>query len=81
MRIKESHDRKMMLREGYEKRCYEMMSYEMCMNWLDTNVHETRLSSFKQWPKGVPVHAVDLSKAGFRYIGFETAVFVIGVTW
>ena len=70
MKIKEDHDRKMQLREDYEKKCYEMKSYEMCMDWADTKVYETRLSSFKQWPKGVPVHAADLSKAGFRYTGY-----------
>ena len=70
MKIKEDHDRKMKLREDYEKKCYEMKSYEMCMDWVDTKVYETRLSSFKQWPKGVPVHAADLSKAGFRYTGY-----------
>ena len=70
MKIKEDHDRKMKLREEYEKRSYEMKSYEMCMDWVDTKVYETRLSSFKQWPKGVPVHTADLSKAGFRYTGY-----------
>ena len=25
------------------------------MDWVDTKVHETRLSSFKQWAKGIPL--------------------------
>ena len=69
MKIKEDHDRKMKLREDYEKKCYEMKCYEMFMEWVDTKVYETRPSSFKQWPKGVPVHAADLRKVGFRYVG------------
>ena len=65
MKIKEYHDKKLKLREDYEKKCYQMKSDEMCIDWIDTKV----LSSFKQWPKDVPVHAADLSKAGFRYTG------------
>ena len=70
MKIKEDHDRKMKLREDHEKKCYEMKSYEMksykmCMDWVDTKLYEMRLSSLKQWPKGVPIHAADGSKAGY----------------
>ena len=39
IRIKEEHDRKMKFKEGYEKKCYEMKSYEMCMDWVDKKVY------------------------------------------
>ena len=80
IRIKEDCDRKMKLREGYDKEWYERKSYEMCMDWVDTKVYETRLSSIKQNPKCVLVHATDLSKAGLRKTAYGDSCAVVGVT-